>query len=389
MAAICAASALWAFSFGLGAPLASLWLRDTGASDTLIGLNTTLYYLGIATTAGLVPAMLRRWGQSCVVAGMLVSGLTVAWLPWSGSLTAWLLFRWVNGVAGAMSLIPTETLVNRHSPAGYRARNFGLYAFAIALGWALGNFVGLQMYETMPRLAFVIGGSAGVLAGAAFFAWIPWPPEPKETLNAKATVGLGRNFLSFGGAWVQGFLEGGMIAFLSIYLLYLGLSEGKVGWLTSGIMIGAIAFQVPLAWLADRVGRSEVLVGSYLATATGLLIVPFCTSTVWLGIGLFLIGAFSGALYPLGLALLGERLPGPSLARANAWYLGINCCGSLIGPAVTGVAMDYFGKPAVFAAGEAAVLAVFCCWLAIQAHRRWSGPRRLLHHPAPVLRNVA
>src|SRR5262245_20578270 len=42
------ASLGWAVSFGLGAPLASLWLRDAGHGGGAIGLNTSFYYLGIA-----------------------------------------------------------------------------------------------------------------------------------------------------------------------------------------------------------------------------------------------------------------------------------------------------------------------------------------------------
>ena len=45
---ICCASAGWAFSFGVTAPLASLWLKQAGHSDTVIGLNTAVYYGGLA-----------------------------------------------------------------------------------------------------------------------------------------------------------------------------------------------------------------------------------------------------------------------------------------------------------------------------------------------------
>src|SRR5947199_3691437 len=46
------------------------------------------------------------------------------------------LFR---SMAGALSLIPMETYVNRDLPARHRARNFGLYAVALTVGWSLGN----------------------------------------------------------------------------------------------------------------------------------------------------------------------------------------------------------------------------------------------------------
>jgi MFS family permease len=359
---LCAASLSWAFSFGLGAPLASLWLRDQGWSDTVIGLNTGVYYLGIALAAALVPALMRRFSYGCPAAGMALSGITVACFPWGGSLTGWFVLRLVNGLAGAMSLIPLETCVNRHSPPEQRSRNFGCYAFAIALGWALGNLVGLQLYTDAPRAAFVLGGLGGLLAAAIIVGGIAWPAEPEEAPQERHSLELRWNFLSFGSAWSQGFLEGGMVAFLSVYLLFMAIPDVRVSWITSGIMIGVILFQVPVAWLADRVGRTTVLLGCYAATAVGLICLPVCGDSPWLVGWLFLVGACSGAFYPLGLAILGDRLPSPALTRASAWFLGINCCGSLVGPAVTGVLMDQFGRKAMFGSALAAVLGVVLVW---------------------------
>lgn len=377
---LCLASVGWAFSFGLGAPLASLWLRDGGATDTIIGLNTGIYYLGIAAAAGFVPGLMRRWGRACPVVGMVVSGLTVAWFPWAGSLTAEFGFRLVNGIAAALSLIPLETYVNRCSRPAQRARNFGFYAFAIAFGWALGNLVGLQMYASAARWAFVIGGIGAGLAALVVGLGLPWPAEPVSDARARTPLAFRRNFLSFGSAWSQGFLEGGMVAFMSLYLLFLGMSQDRVSWLTSGIMIGVILFQIPVAWLADRFGRTAILVGCYGATMISLAVLPTCTDSGWLTAWLFLVGACSGAFYPLGLALLGERVPAAGLARASAWYLAINCCGSLIGPVVTGAAMDWFGKPAMFPVGMAAVGATLALWLVIRPPN--AAQDRNAEHPA-------
>src|SRR5947208_15138565 len=83
---ICLSGLLWAFSFGLGAPLASVWLKTAGHGETIVGLNTGVYYLGIALAAELVPWLMRRLGRGTRVAGMLASAVTVAWSPWAGDL---------------------------------------------------------------------------------------------------------------------------------------------------------------------------------------------------------------------------------------------------------------------------------------------------------------
>jgi MFS family permease len=392
------ASAGWAFSFGLSAPLTSLWLQDAGISrsmpgieaalswvklGTLIGLNSSIYYFGIVLAAVTVPWVMRRWGRGTVVAGMILSGLTVACLPWTGHLAFWLACRFLNGTAASMTLISLETFVNRHSAAENRARNFGIYAFAIALGWALGNLIGLEMYVVLPRLALALGGIITCLSTIWLVGFPAWPAEPADLHHGSSPRLLRRHFLSYGSAWSQGFLEGGMVAFLAVYLVYLGMSENRVAWLTSGIMIGVIVFQIPVAWLADRLGRTRVLIGCYAAAALGLAFLPGCGDSVWLALGLFLVGACSGAFYPLGLAILGEQLAPSHLARANAWYLAINCIGSVVGPTATGWVMDQFGKPAMFLAGEAAVAGVLMVWLA----RRWLFPRA--DNPAVVRCDLA
>jgi MFS family permease len=369
LAALCLVSAGWAFSFGLGAPLASLWLNGAGYSDSVVGLNTGVYYLGIALTAAVVPWMMRRFGRRCPAAGFLLSALTVALFPWGGSLFGWFVLRLLNGIGGAMSLIPLETYVNRHSPPEQRSRNFGFYAVAIAVGWALGNFVGLQMYDSAARPAFVLGGLVTLISLPLLWRGLPWPAEPTAERAGTVTLPWRRVLLSFGSGWGQGFLEGSMVSLLPLYLLFLGLSKDEVSWLTSGIMIGVILFQVPVAWLADRLGRAGLLLGCHAVVLGGLIALPFCTGPIGLPVCLFLIGACSGAFYPLGLSLLGEQVREAALARASACYLALNCLGSLVGPIVTGIVMDSCGKLAMPASGIAACLAVLAAWLLLREPR--------------------
>lgn len=375
---LCLVSAGWAFSFGLGAPLASLWLNDAGYSDSVVGLNTGVYYLGIALTAVVVPWSMRRFGHFCPLAGFVLSGATVALFPWGGSLAGWFGLRLFNGVGGALSLIPLETYVNRHSLAEQRARNFGIYAVAIAVGWALGNLIGLQMYDDAPRLAFVLGSVPTLLVLPLLGRGMPWPEEPAVEPGERVPLPWRRSLFSFGSGWSQGFLEGSMVSLLPIYLLFAGLTKEEVSWLTSGIMIGVILFQVPVAWLADRLGRAAVLLACHAVVLAGLVALPFCTGRLALPICLFLIGACSGAFYPLGLSLLGEQVQEAALARASACYLALNCLGSLVGPVVTGVVMDCFGKPAMPASGIAAVVLVLVVSAAFR-ERPANAPRHSIY----------
>jgi MFS family permease len=372
---LCLVSTLWAFSFGVNAPLASVWLHEAGCGDTLIGLNTAAYYLGIALAAPAVPWAMRRFGPAALLAGLFGSAVSAAALPWGGGLAGWFALRGLNGVVGALSLIPLETLVNRNSDSRRRASNFGYYAFCIALGVALGNLVALQMAPAAPRLAFLLGGAAALASAVVVLFWRPASPAAEAEAGRRVPLRLAREVLALGSGWAQGFLEGGMVSLLPIYLLPVGLSHDVASWLMGGLMVGVILAQAPLAWLADRLGRTAVLVGCNVAALLGIGCLLGPGSVAWLAFWLFVAGACSGALYPLGLALLGERTPPAGMSRAGAWFLAINCAGSLTGPVVAGVAMDLFGRAALFVAGGGALGSVLAVWgISAACRRRESSP---------------
>src|SRR5579884_4128472 len=285
---LCLAAGLWAFSFGACAELASVWLKRAGYDYTVVGLNTSVYYLGIALAAGLVPWMIRHWGRWGLAAGMIASGLSAMLFPWGGGLAGWFVLRALNGVGGAMSLIPLETLVNHTSPPERRSRNFGFYAVAVAVGMALGTWLGMELDASSPRLAFLVGGGV-TLVGTVVLVWLPEYRGLAEPRHGRTPLGFVRNFFSFGSAWSQGFLEGGMVSQLPIYLLALGFAENAVGQLLGGLMVGVIAAQLPVAWLADQLGRTQVLFGCYGMVAAGLIWLWCAGGSAGMPIALFLV----------------------------------------------------------------------------------------------------
>jgi predicted MFS family arabinose efflux permease len=56
-------------------------------------------------------------------------------------------------------------------------------------------------------------------------------------------------------------------------------------------------------------------------------------------------GGISFSIYPVALALLGQRMKGGDIARANTAFSLIYILGGLVGRPLTGGAMDAFGEP--------------------------------------------
>lgn len=358
----------WAFGFGLECPLASRWLQDAGHSESFIGFNTGTHFFGVILMGAFAPALMRRFGRGCILIGLLLSGIGVAAFPYGGNAFGWFALRLLAGAGGALAMIGLETLINLNAPPHRRARDFALYACSVGIGFALGSFAGLHLFERWPVGSFLIGGGV-TLAAIAFVVLLPaFPVVPIEQCKS---LPLRPPLLSVGSAWCQGFLEAGMLALLPLYLRAVGLTDGAAGNLIGGILIGVLVCQIPIGWLADRLGRERVLIGCFVVVAIGLAVVPYADRDVGMPIWLFLIGVCSGAFYPLGLALLGERVPPSEIPKANAWYLGVNCFGSLVSPIVSGPVMERHGSQAMFWTGEAAVVGLLVLWLAVRLSSRW------------------
>jgi MFS family permease len=378
LAVLCLASAGWGFSFGLGLQLGALWLHDSGCCAAAVGLSTSIYYLGIAVASPLLPWLMKRARGGVVVAGMVADGLTTALFPWAGGVFGWNVLRLLSGISTALCLIPMETRVNHNAEPSRRARDFGVYAFSVALGVGLGPVAGLLLYAVAPRVAFGLGGAVALaMAGLVAFALPPEQSAPDQE-KGSGSFPLAAALFGLGTAWAQGCIEGGMLTFLPAYLLGLGYAPGGASGLIGALFLGVVLFQIPGAVLADRLGRVRILLACHLVVLAGMVLLPWCAGPAALGGMLFLLGACCAALYPLGLALLGERVPKGAMATANAWYLTCNCAGSLIGPWVTGGVIDLFGPRAMFPTGAVVVLLVVGPWALgrlLRSYRATLAPR--------------
>ncbi len=228
----------------------------------------------------------------------------------------------------------------------------------------------MHFYTPGNPAAFYCGGLIPATAGLLLARLLPPAGSPSNVpLSEDKKAGF-RHFLSYGTAWFQGFLEGGLLAFLSLYLVGLEMSADEAGLLMGVTMVGVIVFQVPVGWLANRLGRLNVLLSCYGVVALGLIIVPLWPASIGLGISLFVLGACSGALYPLALAILADRLPPAGLPRAYAWFLAMECVGSQMGTRLMGKARDLWGETSMFRMGLVALIGILGTWAALAIWQR-------------------
>ncbi len=371
MVAVIASVAAVGLSLGFTMPLIALLLERDGHSATVIGLNAATSAFAMVVVAPLLPRLMGRVGTlPALYLGIAVAVTALLMMPLLPSLEAWFVLRFLLGLGIATHWVVSETWINTVADERNRGRVIGAYVTVLSAGLAAG-----------PLLIGITGidGAAPFLAAAAFIAAaaVPLlfaaggaPPVAAEPPSALVAA-VRRAPAVMAAALLVGFTHIMVFALLTVYGVRLGLGQDTAVRMLSVFLAGSVVLQVPIGWLADRLGREVMLAGGAAAGLAGALALPLVLEGALLWPLLFLWGGTVVGLYTVGLSLLGERFRSGQLASAMAAFVMIYELGSLTGPVAAGAAMDLLGRaglPLTLALGFGAMIAVA---LATRRGRAW------------------
>jgi MFS family permease len=362
--AACAAIGLQA---GIGMPLVPLALEQQGYDKLTIGLVSACWAIGMLLFGTRIPALAARLGAVPAIVGSVVIGavLSCAYTVTSGPV-AWGILTFLHGVIGGVPWIVSEIWMNVVVDEKRRGRVMGIYGAMVALGMALGPLV-LQVVGVYGPVPFLTGAALSLLVAAPLLPY--WRTAPRIRVDDSSgfgTVVLLAPLAMF-AAFSCGLGEQVAFSFLPVYAVGAGVSAETGSLWLSAFVIGNIVLQWPIGWMADHLDRRLVLAGCSLASAVlviGLALIP----AQWVGtIGVVMLwGGVSFSIYPVGLALLGQRFRGGDMARANTAFSLLYIVGGLLGRPLTGAAMDAFGEP-----GLGGTLAIFYVAASVAALVAW------------------
>jgi MFS family permease len=378
LAAVIGCVTVFGLSIGEGVPLLSLLLEGRGTDAVLTGLNAGSAFIGVILGPLLAPRGVRLFGLRGLLLACLaldIAGFML--MRVFDSLAAWFALRILLGLIGSSIFTASEAWINLLAGASghdaARGRIIGVYAAALSAGFGLG-----------PLLLWVTGteGWAPFIANAVITAAAALPLLGVG--NAAAGFGRERGasplamflrapFLVFTVA-VFGLYETSLLTLLPIWGVREGLAAGAAASVVSAVYFGAIAAQVPVGWLSDKVGRRAALLLCGAVGMAGAALVPvaagsppvlFCVLFVW--------GGVAGGIYPVALGMAGDRFRNGELVAVNAAIVMAYGLGSLAGPTVGGAAMDAWNPQGLL--GFFVVL--FACFLAVTVWVQGGPPGRL------------
>jgi MFS family permease len=365
--------AISGFSQGMLLPLIAIIFEQDGVSSSMNGFHATGLYIGILIASPLMEAPLRRFGYKPIIliGGFLVA-VSLAFFPLWKSFWFWFILRLAIGIGDHMLHFATQTWITSFSAKDRIGRNISIYGLFFGLGFAAGPLmIGLVKINT--ALPFIL--SSAISLAAWLTVWLLKNERPEHDTDSTSFFGTMKRFGKvFKYAWVAflppfgyGFLEASLNGNFPVYAMRSGIGVDAVALLLPAFAIGGILSQLPLGILSDKLGRRNVLIAVTLSgfisfTAAGLLE----NSTIGLLICFFLAGTLVGSTFSLGISYMADLLPKPLLPAGNLMCGIFFSFGSISGPFIGGLAIQWLKGISFFYVISTMLLLIFIALVAVR-----------------------
>src|SRR5690606_25928688 len=335
------------FSQGMLLPLIAVIFEQDGVSSALNGLSATGLYVGTLIIAPFMEPQLRKFGYKplILVGGGLVI-LSLLLFPLWKSVLFWFVLRILIGVGDQALHFSTQTWITSTSPQNRMGRSIAIYGMSFSIGFGSGPlFVPLvNIFEALP---FIISGLLCLTAWMlVFFLKNDFPETTTSSMTARGTLSRFKAAIVIG--WFAflpplgyGFLEASLNAIFPVYALRQSIDLAMVSYMLAAFSVGAIATQLPLGDLSDRIGRRKVLLLALFGGAAAFGTASFFESNAWVTLVFFIIaGMFVGSTFSLGISYMADLMPRELLPTGNLLCGIAFSIGSLAGPIMGGLFLE-------------------------------------------------
>jgi len=367
------ASFVQAVSVGINAVIFPTALESYGVDKGVIGAVMAIEFVSVFLVSG---ALGRMLGLASLYSWLLVSTAirlpALLLLSFVVDVPSWLWLVALHGLGNVLFGTLLQTWINSIPFERARGLSIALYGTAISVGLALGpvlvgqlehvtsllaptltaldalaeTHLALQpdaLVTETTRIALLLSAILSTLAALPLLAGRVLAPRFKrprqgrllDTLRQAPAVMFA---LALTGATILG-LQG----FITLYGMNNGLAFEQAALLLSAFMLGAIALEMPVAWVSDHFDRRYVMMALVLLSLVAAVGLPMAIYDLWLARGLlFVWGGVMGGLYSICLAVVAERFEGDAQVAANGMASIMEAVGGIVGMIAIGLAMQAF-----------------------------------------------
>jgi len=337
------------FTMGLTLPYLALVLERRGVDPWLNGLSAAAQMVAVMFLAMLGPRLMARFGTAKVIGfGLAGVALSLVLLPIFDNVWLWFPIRFLLGLSAELVWTAGDVWINQLARPERRGRIIGITGFFQHGGFAIGPLM-LLFLGTATWLPLYIGAAvvlAGIvplfLAGRARVRGGHGDSRARIWHFLRIAPGLMVAGLMFG------LIDSATLSLLPVYGSRKGLDSNMVEGMLAIFVVGAMLAQIPMGWLTDHVPARSLMLGAALLALAMLLVMPWAIADPVLIYPLLaLLGAGLGSFYTIALSEMGRRFAGGSLIGVTTSFMFLWASGSVVGPGLSGAAIDIGGPDAM------------------------------------------
>ncbi|NOH25924.1 MFS transporter [Vibrio europaeus] len=331
------ALALYAVASGYLMSLIPLMLSEYSLDSSLASWLASVFYAGLLIGAASIEPLVKKVGHRNAFVWCLVTFITtIMVLPLVANTTVWLVARFIAGVAVAGVFVIVESWL-LHGDENARANRLGLYMGSLYGGSAIGQ-LGIGTIGVSGGVPFIAIVTLLLLAVVVLVFGDSDQPENEHStpLSLKQISKL--NHAAIIGCVVSGLTLGAIYGLMPVELQNRGIEHSDIGGLMAVVILGGMAVQPIVPWLSKFLGRTLLMALFCLLGVAAITFTSMVTGLQALGMGLFLLGMATFALYPVAINLGCDKLDANYIVSATQVMLFSYSIGSVAGP----VAADWF-----------------------------------------------
>ncbi|WP_260260613.1 MFS transporter [Vibrio intestinalis] len=327
------ALALYAVASGYLMSLIPLMLPHYGLDGSLASWLASVFYAGLLVGAMVIEPLVNKVGhRNAFIYCLLAFISTILVLPTIASASAWLVARFIAGIAVAGVFVIVESWL-LHGDESARAKRLGLYMGSLYGGSSLGQlgigFLGIT--GSVPFIAIFLLLSLAIVV--LFFGRSDQPESGHSaSLSLKQMTKL--NHAAIIGCIVSGLTLGAIYGLMPVELSNRGIANDDLGGLMALIILGGMAVQPIVPWLSKFLGRT-LLMALFCLLGVGSISLAASDSSIYLlGISLFVLGMAVFAIYPVAINLGCDKLDPSYIVSVTQVMLFSYSIGSVAGPVI-------------------------------------------------------
>jgi MFS transporter, DHA1 family, multidrug resistance protein len=373
---VCVAIFVAMLGMGIISPLLTIYAKNMGASGVILGIMYSGFSLSRAVMQPVCGWIADTKGRKMLmVIGLASYTLVSIGYALAVNIYTLTIVRLLHGVASALVIPVAQAYIGDLTPRGKEGTNMGIFSMSMQMGMAAGPLLGGLVYDYYLSMAAVFYTMAA-LAGAGLLLLILFVPSIKPAAShgggasAPMSVMLKDDKIKAISIYyaARGILRQSISAFLPFFaveVFSVSVTEGAT--LASIYIFTEAMSQLVIGPIADRFDRKKLMIfggatTSILAFFLSSMTSPTALLFILIPVAILgVVGRVPAMAYNVQLGKKYGRM-GSSMGITNA----AQDMGHVIGPTITGWALDAYGVGTVFYVGAIAgvlVMPLMTWWL--------------------------